>query len=119
MYLKMTKPALLVNKVVTDMQVSDISFDEDDVAVSRASVDLWLSDKPDLSISTISLEDVDTLCKQANAWLKELKGRKFISLSRSQNALSVGFIIGDLITFHMELEKLLVTIGVVEKTVNA
>lgn len=119
MHLKMTKTALLVYRVITDARTAGISFDDTDVVLSRAAVDTWLVDKPDLSTVSVTLEDIDYVCKRANTWLHELKSRKFIPLSHSQNALAVGFIIGDLIEFHTALESLLVTAGVVEQTANA
>lgn len=115
MYLKLSKSATVVQQVLSDKRMQRVEFDDEDVAITRDVVSAWLSDKPDLPIVADSAETVDTLCKQAIAWLNDLKRRKFVSLSRSQNALAVGFIIGDLIVFHMALEQLLVSAGVVEQ----
>lgn len=115
MYLKLSKSATVVQQVLSDKRIQQVEFDDADVAITRDLVSAWMSDKPELPIVAESAETVDTLCKQAIAWLNALKGREFVSLSRSQNALAVGFIIGDLIVFHMALERLLVSAGVVEQ----
>lgn len=115
MYLKLSKIASVVQQVLTNKRIQRVDFDDTDVAITRGAVSEWLSDKPDIPEVAESAEIVDSLCKQAVSWLNDLKGRKFVSLSRSQNALAVGFIIGDLIVFHMALEQLLVSAGVVEQ----
>lgn len=113
MHLRLNKTAYAVLRALAEARFTSVAFDEDDTVVSRAAVDKWMLDKPDLT--GVAAEDLDAMCRKALDWLEMLKTRAISSLSPSQQAMATGFICGELIKFHTELGKLLVEAGYVEQ----